>query len=222
MPNSSSPSFCSSSTTGSCFLRRSRRSALPSSPRTAVKRVAQLALASALLWLACGEVPQGGDEALHPRRSKPQALQAASGAHWNYTGDLITARSGHTATLLPSGKVLVSGGWDLNGSLASAEVYDPATGAWSSHGPLATVRSWPHGDAVALRQGAGRRGAARLKLRPPRQRGGVRPGHGGLELHGRSGHGPLPATRRRCCPPARCWSRGGLGPQRRSRQRGGV
>ena len=44
------------------------------------------------------------------------------------------ARAGHTATLLSSGKVLVSGGQGPEGPLASAEVYDPATGAWSSHG----------------------------------------------------------------------------------------
>ena len=40
-----------------------------------------------------------------------------------------TARSFHTATLLPnSGKVLVVGGFDTTGApLASAELYDPAT-----------------------------------------------------------------------------------------------
>jgi hypothetical protein len=41
---------------------------------------------------------------------------------------------------LPSGKVLVTGGYGRSGSLASAEVYDPATGAWSTTGPLATTR----------------------------------------------------------------------------------
>ena len=59
----------------------------------------------------------------------PQGALAAPGT-WTATGSLNTARQDHTATLLPDGKVLVVGGY--NGShLTSAEVYDPATGAWS-------------------------------------------------------------------------------------------
>jgi N-acetylneuraminic acid mutarotase len=68
---------------------------------------------------------------------------------WRPTGALATARYiGHTATLLPSGKVLVAGGiaWERDTSewntLASAEVYDPATGTWSPTGALATARIW--------------------------------------------------------------------------------
>src|SRR6266705_345561 len=51
---------------------------------------------------------------------------------WTATGSLTTARGLHTATLLPNGKVLVAGG--VNGSvlLASAELYDPASGTWSA------------------------------------------------------------------------------------------
>ncbi len=46
----------------------------------------------------------------------------------------------HTATLLPNGKVLVAGGFGSSGPLASAELYDPATGPWSPTGSLATAR----------------------------------------------------------------------------------
>ncbi|MBN1208642.1 MAG: hypothetical protein JXB05_27525, partial [Myxococcaceae bacterium] len=142
MPSSSSPSFCSSSTRSNRAPHHPRPSTWPSFPSAKVKCVARLALASALLWLACGEVPQGGDGTSLPRRSEPQALQAASGAQWKYTGDLIMARTGHTATLLPSGKVLVTGGLGPGDiSLASAEVYDPATGEWSPTGALATARA---------------------------------------------------------------------------------
>ncbi len=67
---------------------------------------------------------------------------------WRPTGSLKTARSGHTATVLPSGEVLVwsgansysvSGECDLN-VLACAELYDPVNGTWRATAPLATVR----------------------------------------------------------------------------------
>jgi hypothetical protein len=54
---------------------------------------------------------------------------------------LNTARAAHTATLLPSGQVLVTGGYDSGGNaLASAELYDPVTNTWGAAGPLATAR----------------------------------------------------------------------------------
>ena len=61
---------------------------------------------------------------------------------WVPTGSLFTARSRHTATLLPNGKVLVAGG--NNGpALSSAELYDPATGTWTATGSLGTARERP-------------------------------------------------------------------------------
>jgi hypothetical protein len=47
------------------------------------------------------------------------------------TGDMLYARTGHTATRLASGKVLVAGGTNLG---STAELYDPATGRFSSAG----------------------------------------------------------------------------------------
>jgi len=49
---------------------------------------------------------------------------------------LATARARHTATLLPSGKVLVAGGASNGTFLASAELYDPATNSWAPAGTL--------------------------------------------------------------------------------------
>ncbi len=46
-------------------------------------------------------------------------------------GKLATARSAHSASLLADGRVLVAGGEDAAGWLASTELYDPATGTWS-------------------------------------------------------------------------------------------
>src|SRR5206468_841081 len=63
----------------------------------------------------------------------------ASGT-WTATGSLATARDGHTATLLPNGKVLVVGGYTIATALASAELYDPATGTWTATGSLVTGR----------------------------------------------------------------------------------
>jgi len=60
----------------------------------------------------------------------------ASIAAWTYTGNLNAARHGHTAILLPSGKVLVAGGYSNSGFTKSAELYDPATGQWSYTGNL--------------------------------------------------------------------------------------
>src|SRR5436190_21775297 len=66
---------------------------------------------------------------------------AADSGVFNSTGNLATPRNGHTATMLGSGKVLVVGGL-TNGAraLASAELYDPATGTWSATGSLTTAR----------------------------------------------------------------------------------
>ena len=68
---------------------------------------------------------------------------------WTYTGNLAQARGFHTMTLLPSGKVLVTGGSNVSEEnaesphlLTSAELYDPATGKWTSAGSLSTGRAW--------------------------------------------------------------------------------
>jgi len=61
------------------------------------------------------------------------------------TGSMSEARSEHTASVLASGRVLIVGG--NNGGttppyrLASAELYDPATGKFSSAGSMSSPRS---------------------------------------------------------------------------------
>ncbi|WNG54922.1 DUF5011 domain-containing protein [Archangium gephyra] len=61
---------------------------------------------------------------------------------WSYTGSLNTARAYHTITLLPDGKVLVTGGNDAaDGLISSAEIYDPATGRWTAVASLGTGRA---------------------------------------------------------------------------------
>jgi hypothetical protein len=60
------------------------------------------------------------------------------------TADMTTPRLMHTATLLPDGKVLITGGWpevdDGRSALRSAELYDPTTATFTSVGDMAAAR----------------------------------------------------------------------------------
>ena len=71
---------------------------------------------------------------------------------WRKTANMSVARAGHTATLLPNGKVLVVGGTGTDsevnhGILTSAELFDPTTNTWSNAGELNVPRS---GHTVTL------------------------------------------------------------------------
>jgi N-acetylneuraminic acid mutarotase len=65
---------------------------------------------------------------------------------WTLTGSTGTPRQMSGMAVLPSGKVLAAGGRsnnveDSSDWLASAEVYDPATGTWTPTGSMAAPRS---------------------------------------------------------------------------------
>jgi hypothetical protein len=86
-------------------------------------------------------------------------VQAQSGdpdanapGRWRATGDLVTARSYHTATLLLNGQVLAAGG---TGGGASAELYDPATRGMDSYWQHGHCTRKPNRDVAAERTGTG-------------------------------------------------------------------
>ena len=67
-------------------------------------------------------------------------VHPCAGAAFFVTGSLSTPRESHTATLLPNGQVLVAGGFNNGSELASAELFNPATGSWTPTGKLNTPR----------------------------------------------------------------------------------
>src|SRR5271168_2806097 len=58
------------------------------------------------------------------------------------TGKLGVRRFSQTATFLPNGKVLVTGGMQANGVYeSSAELFDPQTGKFAATGKMESARS---------------------------------------------------------------------------------
>ena len=55
--------------------------------------------------------------------------------------NMTAARFATTATLLPSGKVLIAGGQNAGGALITAELYDPATDTFTGTGNLSFART---------------------------------------------------------------------------------
>jgi len=96
---------------------------------------------------------------------------------WNAIEGMLEARwGGHTATLLPDGTVLVAGGFvnSIGRALVSAELYDPATGAWSGTGNMTeerfghTATLLPNGTVLVA--GGSETGRASAELYDPRTR----------------------------------------------------
>ena len=92
----------------------------------------------ALVTLANGKVLVVGGHELPrtlpyiDRSSNTVELYDPSPGTWSIDSPMNGARAGHTATLLPDGRVLVVGGYrDMDTALDTAELYDPGTKTWT-------------------------------------------------------------------------------------------
>ncbi len=112
------------------------------------------ATTSRVTWTAPACVPSDTRPLVSVRVTNGHALTAqhdivmtdlpdcAPPSGWAATGGMAQAREGHTATLLADGRVLVVGGDSGAASpLATAELYDPATGTWSPTGRMHEART---------------------------------------------------------------------------------
>lgn len=103
------------------------------------KLIVVLASVAVLFALGCG----GGPQASVPMMPSMPAPPTSGGANFIAVGNLAIARANHTATLLPDGKVLITGGFGGNFQpLASAELYDPSTGKFTPTSDMNTSRAW--------------------------------------------------------------------------------
>lgn len=89
----------------------------------------------------------GGLTANNTATATAELFDPDTGQFSSTAGMMTDSRQSHTASLLQNGTVLLAGGVDNSGlagsgdSLATAELYDPATGTFTATGSMAVMRS---------------------------------------------------------------------------------
>gem|GEM_PF-517262 len=119
---------------------------------TGSMRVPRAYLKTVLLWSGKVLVTGGSNNGVPVFES--ELYDPASGL-FSATGSMTARRlGGHTATLLPNGKVLAAGGDEYgdNNALSTAEVYDPATGIFTPTAFMGMSRIY-HAAALLLPNG---------------------------------------------------------------------
>lgn len=138
---------------------------VPAPPTTDQAATLRLEPAALAQWKDAAEFASLG---VDPRR-----VPTATGV-LQPVGPMLGARSGHTATLLADGKVLLAGGNDGTQALASAELYDPATGRLTATGAMTAPRYaheatlLPNGQVLITGGRAGYHQHASAELYDPR------------------------------------------------------
>jgi hypothetical protein len=112
-------------------VAKDRWSALPPLPGPRMRHSATL-LPDGRVMIIGGS---GGDGQNTPSVAASVLLWNPATGQWSAAHDLPRGREGHIATLLPSGDVLVSGGWDERFvRIQDFLLWDHATGQWSNAG----------------------------------------------------------------------------------------
>jgi hypothetical protein len=116
---------------------------------TAAGSMIMLTSSNTATLLANGKVLVAGglqEVGAHRASASAELYDPQSGV-WSAIQGMVGPRSEHTATLLPDGRVLVTGGYGADASaggldepLASAELFDPASGTWSATASMVAVR----------------------------------------------------------------------------------
>ena len=89
--------------------------------------------------LVTGGLNLAGDGAGNPAATA-EIYDPSTNSFTLTTGQMTVGRFLHTATLLPSGKVLLAGGLSAGTDLSSAELYDPATKTFTAAGFMTVAR----------------------------------------------------------------------------------
>jgi hypothetical protein len=125
-------------------------------------------LPSGMVLIVGGLGAPGSDVA-----STAEIYDPSTGIFSAVPGRLSVARSGHTASLLPTGQVVIAGGWGSTGITAAAELFDPASSTFTVTGAMTTARAGHtatvlHSGAVLIAGGLGTAGLlASLDLYEP-------------------------------------------------------